>query len=76
MWVTKSQTRLKRLNHHNKGAPVSGNLSADVFSVFSRILPVVEGGCLGWRVAQIYLPFACVEHPETFVLISSWHFYY
>lgn len=30
----------------------------------------------GWRVAQIYLLFTCVEHPNTFVLISSWHLYY
>lgn len=39
----------------------------------SRALPMVEGVCLGWRVAQVYLPFTCVVHPETFVLLSSWH---
>lgn len=32
----------------------------------SRALPMVEGVCLGWRVAQVYLPFTCVVHPETF----------
>ena len=62
----KESDTIERLNHNNKGGPVSRNLFADVFSfsMFSRILPVVAGGHLGWRVAQIYLPFACVEHPK------------
>lgn len=59
---------------HSLGLPVSRSLFAGVFcfSVFSRILPMVEGVCLGRRVAQIHLPLACVEHLKTSALISSW----
>ena len=62
---------------HFLGSPVSRSLFAGVFSfsVFSRILLMVEGVCLGRRVAQIHLPFARVEHPKAFALISSWRFF-
>lgn len=50
--------------------------SLRLLCVLQSSLSVADGVCSGRRVAWMYLLFTCMEHPRTFVLISSWHFYY